>query len=57
MMKVEGLEKKEMVIIIEWIVDAEDVVSEGTEEYLEHLRGIGSADITDIKLRDKKESR
>jgi len=53
-MEISGLEKKEFEITIQWIVEANVIISEGTEDILEHLRGIGIAEITDIVLRDKK---
>ena len=53
-MKVQGLEKKEFVVTIEWIVDAEDLLSEGTEDRLDELRGVGSAEIVNLELRDKE---
>ena len=37
---------------IEWIVDANDLIEEGTSCVLEELRGIGQADIIKLELRD-----
>ena len=54
MKEIEGLKQKEFVITIEWLVDCNILLEEGTENTLEELRGIGSADIIDIKLRDKE---
>ena len=53
-MKIPALESKEFVIKIEWVVDIEDLLSEGTESVLDRLRENGSAEIIDIQLRNKK---
>jgi len=52
-MEIEGMENKEFVVTITWTLDAEHLLSEGTEDALEYLRGTGSADISQIVLRDK----
>jgi len=53
-MEIEGLNKKEFVITIEWVMNAKQLLTEGTIEELDILRESGSAEITDIKLRDKE---
>ena len=56
-MNIEGLDKKEFVIAVRWVVDANYMISDGIEQYLENLREIGSAEVTDIELRDKEDTK
>ncbi len=56
-MGIDWLENKEFVLTIDWIIDANTLVSEGTEEVLDHLRETGSADLINIRLRDKEGSK
>lgn len=54
MRDIAGLDKKEFVVTIEWVVDADVLLGEGTEGALDHLQETGSADITNLELRDKE---
>ena len=54
-MRTEGMDNKQFVITIEWIMNAEDLLSGGTDDELDILNESGYAEITDIKLRDKEE--
>ena len=51
---VEGLEKKDLVITVVWVVDAMQIILEGTDEYMNKLNEIGSAVIISLELRDKE---
>ena len=53
-MEIDGLKKKEFVLTIEGVVDADVLIEEGTQEVLDQLRGSGSAEIINIQLRDKE---
>lgn len=52
-MRIVGLTNKQFRLTIKWVVDAEVLLEEGTENTLESLREIGEAEITDIELEDK----
>ena len=54
MTEIGRLDRKEFVVTITWVVDAGILLAEGTEEALERLRAMGSADIMNLELRDIK---
>jgi len=51
------MKDKELVMLIEWVVPLEDTLREGTEDYLDYLRQIGSAEIISTRMRKSKEDK
>lgn len=53
-MEVKGLEGKAFEFTIKWVVDTDYVFDEGTLTYLETLREVGSAEITETKIIERE---